>query len=53
VSLRLLYLIFCRVAGWLVLFARDNMGLEAELLVVRHENAILRRTKPQTEARLG
>jgi transposase len=47
VSLRLLYLIFCRIAGWLTLFARTSAAKDAEILVLRHENTILRRQNPR------
>lgn len=42
-GLRLLYSIFCRVLGWLVLLRRSSASNNAEILALRHEVAILRR----------
>jgi putative transposase len=47
VSLRLVYLIFDRLLDWLMLLSRTSSSKDIELLVLRHEVAILRRTNPR------
>ena len=46
-SFRLLYLIFVRLCGRLVLLGRSSASTNAEPLVLRHEVAVLRRTRPR------
>ena len=47
VSLRFLYLIFSQLLSWLTLLPRESSSKDVELLVLRHEVAILRRTNPK------
>jgi hypothetical protein len=50
-TLRLLYLLFCKALRWLALLARSSAAKDAELLMLRHEVAVLRRqvTQPRLD----
>jgi len=51
--MRMLYLIFVRLAGWMALVARSSASKDAELLVLRQEVAVLRRQNPKPKLDLS
>ena len=46
-ALGLVYLMLVRTLCWLALLARSDTAKDAEILTLRHEVAVLRRTNPR------
>jgi hypothetical protein len=51
VLFRLAYLLMIQLFGWLALLARSNTSKDVEILILRHEVAVLRRrvTRPKPD----
>jgi hypothetical protein len=47
VAVRLLYAILVQALSWLALLARSSAPKDIEILALRHEVAVLRRTNPR------
>jgi putative transposase len=47
VAFRLAYLLLARVLSWLALLARSDAAKDVEILILRHQVAVLRRHNPR------
>src|SRR5271156_6692260 len=52
-TLRFAYLAVLRIFGWLALLARSDRAKDAEILILRHQVAVLQRQVKTPEAVLG
>jgi putative transposase len=53
VLLKIVYLLTCRVLGLAFLVFRRDLAKDAEMLVLRHENAVLREVRQPDAVRAG
>src|SRR6185369_4945770 len=47
VALKLIYQMFAKVLSWMVLRTRSDVAKEIEILVLRHQLAVLQRRRPR------
>ena len=46
-TVKLIYQVFTKLLSWMVLHARSNTANEIEILVLRHQLAVLQRGTPR------